>query len=80
MHERETTEIYDAYDKSLSLIGSIKLYVHFGGMTELVNFLVCKQLAVPALLGCEFCYQFVSYINLKTRLVKLVDASTLHVI
>lgn len=44
----------DASDKPLRIIGSIKFCVKVGGTTKLVGFLVYKQTAVPAILGCDF--------------------------
>lgn len=49
-------------------------------MTELVNFLVCKQSAVPAILVCRFCDQLVEGIYPKTGLVILVDASAVAIV
>lgn len=74
--EPETNKTYDANDKPLHIIDGIKLFVHSGRMTGLVNFLVNKQLAVPAIFKCDFCAQLVEHIFQKTRTVELVDAST----
>lgn len=80
VHESGTIKIHDAIDKPIHIIGSINLYVHVGRMTELVNFLVCERLAVSAILGCDFCDQFVECIYSKTRSVELVDGSTLPIV
>lgn len=55
VHEPEKIKTHNASDRPLRIIGSTKLYVHVGRMTELVNYLVRKQLAVPAILRCDFC-------------------------
>lgn len=59
VHVSETTKIHHTNDKSLRIISSIKLSVHGGQVMELVNFLVCKRLTVPAILKCDICNQLV---------------------
>lgn len=49
-------------------------------MTELVSFFVRKRLAVPAIRECEFCDQFVESIYPKSRLVEIVNVSTVHIV
>lgn len=46
-------------------------------MTGLLGFLACKRLVVSAILRCDFCNQFVECIYPKTRLMELIDASTI---
>lgn len=55
VHEPKTSKIHDANDNTLRILDCIKLFVHVDRMTELVIFLVCKRLAVSAILGCDFC-------------------------
>lgn len=76
----KTTKIHYTDDIAFCIVGSVKLYVHVGRITELVNFLVCERLAVPAILGCDFCDQFVECNYPKTQLVKLVYASTVAIV
>lgn len=49
-------------------------------MTKFANLFVCDQLAIPAILGFDFCNQFMEYIYPKTPLVELVDASTVPIV
>lgn len=49
-------------------------------MTEVVNFHVCKRLAVSATLGCDFCDRFVKWVYPKTCLVVLIDALTVPIV
>lgn len=74
-----TTIFHDVNDKPVCTVGSIKLYVHVGRLTELVAFLVCENLAVSAILGCNFCDQFVKCIYLKTRSVEATNESTVAI-
>lgn len=75
-HEPGRTNIYYPNDKPLRTIGSIKIYVRAGGMTEPVNFFVCKRLVVPAIFECVFCDQSVECIVSKTRFKGLTDVPT----
>lgn len=49
-------------------------------MTELLNFLVYKRLAVPAMLESDFRYQFLERNYPKTRLMEPVDSSTVLIV
>lgn len=48
-NSKETISPVNANNKPLRIIGSIKPYVHVGGMMELVNISARRQLAVPAI-------------------------------
>lgn len=80
VQESKLDKIHNANDKPIRVVGSTKLYVHVDGMTKLAIFLICKRLAGPAILECDFCDQFVKLIYPKTRLVKLIDASTVPIV
>lgn len=75
VHVTETTEIYDANNRCLRTVDSTKLYVHSDLVPELIRFIVCKRLAVTAILGCELFDHFVVCVYPKARLVGLMDAS-----
>lgn len=79
VQESETTKVYDANDEPSRIVGTNKFYVHVGQMTQLVNFLVYERPAIPAILRCDFCDQFVKCIYTKARLVELIDASTVPI-
>lgn len=76
VYESKSTKIHDADDKLLRIIGSMKRFVSVGPMEVVVSFSVCKQLVVPAILGCAFCDQHVERTYSKTRFVTLLDAWT----
>lgn len=80
MHKPKTTKVHDADNKPFCIIGSVKLYVHGGRMTELVNILVSGRLAVPATLVCDLCDQLAELVSPKKRTIELVDASTVPIV
>lgn len=80
VHDPEMTKIHDTNDNPLRIADSIKHHVHVGRMMELVNFPVCKLPAVPSKLRCSFCDQFMECINPETRIVELIDASTVSIV
>lgn len=79
VHKSKTTKNHNSNEKPLRTFGSIKLYVYVAGMTELVNLLICKLVAVPSILGSEFCFLFVDRFYPKTHLENLIDASTVPI-
>ena len=54
--------IRDANNRRLSVEGTIAMIVDVGGQRLKASFLVCKDLAVPAILGCAFIQRFVEAI------------------
>ena len=54
--------ICDANSRRLKVEGVVPMYVDIGGQILQTSFLVCKDLAVPAILGCSFIQRFVSAI------------------
>lgn len=49
-------------------------------MKELVNFHVCVRLYVPAIHGCSFCNHNEKRVYPRTRILALIDASTLPIV
>ena len=54
--------IRDANNRTLKVEGAVRLYVDVGGLRARVRFLVCKDLAVKAILGCDFIHRHVQAI------------------
>lgn len=48
-------KIHDANDNALHIFGCLNLHVDVDRLTELFTFMMCERLAVPAILGCNFC-------------------------
>ena len=59
---RESPRIRDANNRRLKVEGTVSMYVDMGGHRLRASFLVCRDLAVPAILGCEFIQRFVEAI------------------
>ena len=58
----ELPRIRDASDKQLKVEGIIPMILDMGSQRLRASFLVCKDLAVPAILGCAFIRRFVEAI------------------
>ena len=54
--------IRDANGRQLKVEGVVVLFVNIGGERLRVRFLVCKNLAVKAILGCAFIRRYVQSI------------------
>lgn len=80
LYESEKTKTFDANSKPLRIVGTVKLFVHAGKMTELVKSFVCKWQAILDILGCDFYDQFLECIYPKTRTVEFSHASTAPII
>lgn len=60
--ETNIPPIRDANDRKLRIEGVVRLYVDIGGQSLRLRFLVCKDLAVKAILGCDFIHRHVQAI------------------
>ena len=60
--EQDIPPIRDANDRRLKIEGVVRLYVDLGGQNLRLRFLVCKDLAVKAILGCDFIHRHVQAI------------------
>lgn len=72
--------VHDASTKPLRIVCSINLFVHAGRVHVWVTVLICKRLAAPGILGCDFCNRSVECTYPKTRLVELIDRLTFAII
>ena len=73
------SNIGDANNKPLSMLGIIDLLVRLGTYLVKVDFIVCDRLAAPVILGCEYCDRFVEAIRPRKKLVELEDGSTIPI-
>ena len=60
--------IRDANNRRLKVSGVVRMYVDIGGYKLHTSFLVCRELAVQALLGCDFIQKYVEVILQQKRL------------
>ena len=58
----ELPRIRDANNRQLSIDGIVTMFIDIGGQTLRTSFLVCRDLAVPAIVGCAFIQRFVEAI------------------
>lgn len=79
-HEAKTAEIHDINDNPARIIGSIKLHVHGGRMTELASIHVCERQDVAAIPRCDVCHQCLEFIQPKARSVQVFHASTIPLV
>ena len=54
--------IRHANNRRLKLSGVVPMYVDIGGLKLRISFLVCRELAVHAILGCDFIQKYVEAI------------------
>ena len=57
-----TQDIGDANNTPLRTVGTIKMPVRLGHFVAVAEFLVCEKLAVPLILGADYCDRFVEAI------------------
>lgn len=69
------TTICDANDRLLYLRGIFELNFQAGKTLKVKEFLTHERLAVPFILGCNFCDRFVEGSYPQQRLVQLEDGS-----
>ena len=63
--------IRDANNRRLKISGVVRMHVDIGGYELHTSFLVCRELAVQALLGCDFIQKYVEAILPQKRQVVL---------
>lgn len=73
-------DIADANNRPLSTVGVIDLLVRLGHYVVKLDFLVCKQLAAPVILGCDFCDRFVESIRPRARTVEMEDGTSVPIV
>ncbi|CAN8069907.1 unnamed protein product [Agarophyton chilense] len=64
-------EVADANNKPLDTVGFIELVVRVGARVVKLDFVVCRKLAAPVILGCDVCDRFVEAIFSRQRRVEM---------
>ena len=80
IEKKDLPDIYDANNRPLSLMGTITLSVRLGSYSLSLPFIVCANLAAPAILGADFCDQHVEAIRPRMRSVELADGSCIPIL
>ncbi|CAN8072774.1 unnamed protein product [Agarophyton chilense] len=73
-------DIRDANRNAVRTLGAVKLPVRIGHYLVKVKFVVCRSLAAPIVLGCDYCDRFVEAIRPRSRLITLDDGSTVPIV
>ena len=76
----ELPRVTDANRNPIRMRGAISLTARLGKYLCKVDFLVAERLAVPVLLGADFCDRFVEAIHPRKRVVELADGSEVPII
>ena len=70
----------DANNRPIQPVGVVSLAVDIGGRVEVINFKVVERLAVPVILGCDYCDKHVEAIKPRQRFVELEYGTTVPII
>ena len=70
-----TKDIGDANNGPLRTLGTTKMPVRLGRFVAAAEFIVCEKLAVPLILGADYCDRFVEAIYPRMKTVELADFS-----
>ncbi|CAN8063205.1 unnamed protein product [Agarophyton chilense] len=73
-------DIRDATKNAVKIVGTVRLMVRLGRFVVLVDFIVCKKLAAPVVLGCDYCDKFFEAIRPRRNLVELDDGSMVPIV
>ena len=72
--------IGDANNKPIAMKGYIAMLLRVGHFIVKTDFLVCERLAVPLILGRDFCDRFVKAIKRRKNRVELVNGCTVPIV
>ena len=75
-----TQDIGDANNRPLRTVGTIRMPVRLGLFVATAEFVVCEKLAVPLILGADYCDRFVEAIYPRKKTVELADFSEVPII
>ena len=75
-----TQDIGDANNKPLRTLGTIKMPVRLEKFVAAAEFIVCEKLAVPFILGADYCDQFVEAISSRRKKVYLAAFSEVPIV
>ena len=70
-----TQDIGDANNRPLRTVSTIRMPVRLGRFVATAEFIVCEKLAVPLILGADYCDRFVEAIYPRKKTVELADFS-----
>ena len=77
---RPTQDIGNANNRSLRTAGTIKMPVRLGRFVATAEFIVCEKLAVPLILGADYCDRFLEAIYPRKKTVELADFSGVPIV
>ena len=77
---RPTQDIGDANNRPLRTVGTIRKPVRLGRFVATAEFIVCEKLAVPLILGADYCDRFVEAIYPGKKTVELADFSEVLIV
>ena len=80
IRRKELPSIVDANRKPISTLGTVRLALGLGNSHCQVEFIVADRLAVPLILGADFCDRYVHAIYPRRRAVELGDGSEVPII
>ena len=75
-----TQDIGDANNRPLRTLGTIRMPVRLGKFVAAAEFIVCERLAVPLILGADYCDRFVEAIYPRRKTVELADFSEVPIV
>ena len=77
---RPTQDIGDANNRPLRTVGTIKMPVRLGHFVATAELIVCEKLAVPLILGADYCDRFVDAIYPRKKTVELAEFSEVPIV
>ena len=75
-----TQDIGDAKNRLLRTVGTTRMPVTLGRFVAIAEFIVCEKLAVPLILGADYCDRLVEAIYPRKDTVELADFSEVPII
>ena len=75
-----TQDIGDANNRPLRTVGTIKMPMRLGRFVVTAEFIVCEKLALPLILGADYCDRFVEAIYPRKKTVELEDSSEVPIV
>ena len=71
--------VSDAKSNPIRMIGLVDLVTRLGNRIVKVEFIGCKRLAAPVILGCDFCDRFVEALFPRKRLIEMDGGTTVPI-
>ena len=75
-----TGQVEGRENRTINSLGVVSSAVDIGGRVEIINFKVVERLAVPVILGCDYCDKHVEAIKPRQRVVERDDGTTVPII